>query len=75
MRSMLQVKNEAEFKKWTKPIRDQKLKDDLGDDGFKLLEEALKENEKLRKKVTAMETRLDNITGRLITLEMRDDGR
>ena len=75
MRSMLQMKNEAEFKKWTKPIRDQKLKDDLGDDGFKLLEEALKENEKLRKKVTAMETRLDNITGRLITLEMRDDGR
>ena len=69
------MKNEAEFKKWTKPIRDQKLKDDLGDDGFKLLEEALKENEKLRKKVTAMETRLDNITGRLITLEMRDDGR
>jgi hypothetical protein len=72
--NMMQVKNDAEFRKWTKPIRDQKLQDELGDDGFKLLEKALKENEKLRKKLTAVETRLDNITARLITLEMKDDG-
>lgn len=62
------------MRKWMKPIRDKKLKDELGDDGFKLLEKALKENEKLRKKVTAMETRLNNITERLITLEMKDNG-
>ena len=58
------------MQKWTKPIRDKKLKDQLGDDGFVLLEKALKENEKLRKKLTEIETRLDNITARLINLEM-----
>jgi len=68
---MFQVKSEAELEKWTKPIRERKLKDQLGEDGFALLEKALKENEKLRKKITEIETRLNNITARLIRVEMR----
>ena len=62
-----------EFKKMIKPVHDRKLKADLGDDGFKLLEKAIKSNDKLTKKVKAMETRIDNIMARVIVLEGKDN--
>jgi predicted nuclease with TOPRIM domain len=65
---VLQMK-ETELKKLLKPINDKRLRDDLGDDGFALLQKAIKENEKLRKKVTELETRLDNLQARLLRLE------
>lgn len=69
-----QIKTEQEFQKMMKPVRKRKLISDLGDDGFKLLEKALKSSEKLTKKVKAMETRIDNIMARVIALEGKDNG-
>jgi predicted nuclease with TOPRIM domain len=56
-----------------KPIKEKRLRDDLGDDGFALLQKVIIENEKLRKKVNELETRFDNIQARLLRLELRDE--
>jgi len=71
LKNMFHLKNEAELLKWTKPIRDQKLKDDLGESASSLLLKHEKKIDKLQKEISGLHRSIENIQKRLMEMEMK----
>jgi len=65
------VKNKAEANKYMKPIKDKALEEVIGISAVGRLDKLEKQIEKLQKKITGMQTQLDNTVGKVILMEQK----
>lgn len=66
------VKDVAEFKKFTKPIKKRLLEADIGESATTMLLTQAKQIEKLTKEVKGLHTSIENLNKRIYVLEMRE---
>ena len=67
----LHVKTMAEANKYMKPIKDKAVEEVIGISAVGRLDKLEKQIEKLQKKITGMQTQLDNTVGKVILMEQK----